>query len=196
MITPRPSLRLRSLLACLGLVLGLGLVPGVARATPGLHRTLHALVEVDAMTGAVVETTTRRDHSTSLAAGTAEVGSGDPMVDGGARYRVGSLTKPVVAATVLLLAEQGKVELDAPVDRYLPGQLRGQGDGAAIDGRLISVRQLLQQVSGLPEFSDAVNPDDPPDTPQEMLAVALQRTPTDRPGRVSPTPTPTTSSSG
>lgn len=182
MIKPRTSPRLRSVLLCLGLALGLVLVPDAARAAPGLHRALHALVEFDDMTGAIVETTTRGDHSTSVTAGTAEVASGEPMVDGEAQYRVGSLTKPVVAATVLLLAERGMVELDAPVDRYLPGQVRGQGAGAAIDGRLISVRQLLQQVSGLPEFSDAVEPTDPPDTPPEMLAVALQRTPTGRPG--------------
>lgn len=105
------------------------------------------------------------------------------MVDGEARYRVGSLTKPVVAATVLLLVEQGAVELSSPVEKYLPGQVRGTGDGAAIDGRLITVRQLMQHVSGLPEFSEVMDGGgDQPPSVEEQLCVALQRAPEGRPG--------------
>lgn len=104
------------------------------------------------------------------------------MVDGQARYRIGSLTKPVVAAAVLRLAEEGTIELAAPVEDYLPGQVRGEGDGAAIDGRLITIRQLLQQVSGLPEFSDVMDPGEDPPAVEEQLRVALQRTPPGRPG--------------
>jgi serine beta-lactamase-like protein LACTB len=36
------------------------------------------------------------------------------------RFRIGSVSKPVTAAAVGLLLEQGKLDLDAPVQRYVP----------------------------------------------------------------------------
>lgn len=36
-------------------------------------------------------------------------------------YRLMSMTKPITAVAVMQLAEQGKIELDAPLDRYLHG---------------------------------------------------------------------------
>jgi CubicO group peptidase (beta-lactamase class C family) len=36
-------------------------------------------------------------------------------------YRIGSITKTFTAAVVLLLAERGRLELDAPVGSYLSG---------------------------------------------------------------------------
>ncbi|MCC9145930.1 MULTISPECIES: serine hydrolase domain-containing protein [unclassified Arthrobacter] len=79
--------------------------------------------------------------------GNVETGE-DVPVDG--EVRIGSNTKTFTAVTVLQLVEQGLVELDAPVETYLPGLVRGEG----IDGANITVRQLLQHTSGLPEFSD------------------------------------------
>lgn len=37
------------------------------------------------------------------------------------RFRIGSITKTYVAAVVLQLVAEGKLELDAPVRRWLPG---------------------------------------------------------------------------
>ena len=34
-------------------------------------------------------------------------------------FRIGSLTKQITAAALLMLAEDGKLSLDAPVNRYL-----------------------------------------------------------------------------
>ncbi|BDZ48867.1 serine hydrolase [Frondihabitans sucicola] len=53
------------------------------------------------------------------------------------------------SVVILQLVQEGKVSLDQPVDRYLPGLLRGTG----IDGRKITVRQLLQHKSGLPNYT-------------------------------------------
>jgi CubicO group peptidase (beta-lactamase class C family) len=62
-------------------------------------------------------------------------------------YRWASITKQVTAVLILQEAAKGKIDLDAPVSRYLPGF---KGPNAA----RISVRQLLRHQSGLP------NPDD------------------------------------
>jgi uncharacterized protein YbbC (DUF1343 family) len=59
-------------------------------------------------------------------------------------FDLASLTKPIATATALMvLADQGKIDLDEPVERYLP-EFHGHGKDA------ISIRQILTHVSGLP----------------------------------------------
>jgi D-alanyl-D-alanine carboxypeptidase len=70
-------------------------------------------------------------------------------VDG--RVRIGSNTKTFTAVVVLQLVGEGKVALDAPVRRYLPGLLERYGQDARI-----TVRQLLQQTSGLPDYDEVI----------------------------------------
>lgn len=65
-----------------------------------------------------------------------------------ARFRIGSYTKTFVSATVLQLVGEGRLTLDDTVDEWLPGVVRGHGN----DGRKITVRQLLQHTSGLPDY--------------------------------------------
>ncbi|GAA3081220.1 hypothetical protein GCM10020254_27000 [Streptomyces goshikiensis] len=55
-------------------------------------------------------------------AGVADVRTGRGPV-AGARFRAGSVTKTFTAAVVLQLAAEGRVDLDGPVQRYLPGLL-------------------------------------------------------------------------
>ena len=61
------------------------------------------------------------------------------------RFRIGSVTKTFSAVVLLQLVDEGRLVLDAPVDRYLPGLLP--------DGR-ITVRHLLSHRSGLYDYSD------------------------------------------
>ncbi|MDR7335060.1 serine hydrolase domain-containing protein [Roseateles asaccharophilus] len=59
-------------------------------------------------------------------------------------FDAASLTKPVVTATLVqLLREQGRLDIEAPLQRYLPGC--GGDDKAGI-----TLRQLLTHSSGLP----------------------------------------------
>jgi D-alanyl-D-alanine carboxypeptidase len=67
--------------------------------------------------------------------------------------RIGSNTKTFTAVVVLQLVGEGKIGLDVAVDSYLPGLVRGEG----IDGRRITVRQLLQHTSGLPDYESLVD---------------------------------------
>jgi len=62
----------------------------------------------------------------------------------GDSFRIGSLTKTYVAAIVLQLAEEGRLSLDDPVARYLPGVVPGAGE--------ITMSDLLAHMSGLPDF--------------------------------------------
>ena len=61
-------------------------------------------------------------------------------------FFIGSLTKSITALAVMQLVEAGKVELDAPVQRYLPW-FRVADPEASIQ---MTVRHLLNQTSGLP----------------------------------------------
>jgi D-alanyl-D-alanine carboxypeptidase len=173
------------MVAMLSLFVSIGAVPTpvVAHDPPGLRQRLQELVTVDQMTGVVVHLQDRHGRGKSYRAGTAERGTGRGMVGGQAAYRAGSLSKPVVAVTVLTLSDAGMVDLGSPVERYLPGLVRGTGAGSAIDGRTITIRHLLQQVSGLPEFSDVVDESGGPYTPEELLAYALDRRPSGIPGQ-------------
>ncbi len=67
--------------------------------------------------------------------------AGDPVTPQ-TPFLLASLSKPVTAVAVMQLAEAGQIELDAPIQQYLPWLLPGTP---------ITVRQLLHQTSGLDE---------------------------------------------
>jgi CubicO group peptidase (beta-lactamase class C family) len=64
-------------------------------------------------------------------------------------FGIGSMTKSFTALAVLQLVDAGQVELDAPVQRYLPWFRLADPKAAA----RITVRQLLNQTSGLPTYA-------------------------------------------
>ena len=61
-------------------------------------------------------------------------------------FLVGSLSKLLTATAVMQLVDSGRVQLDAPVQQYLP-QFRVADEAAS---KQITVRHLLNQNSGLP----------------------------------------------
>lgn len=72
--------------------------------------------------------------------GDAQLGADDPLV-------IGSVTKTFVAATVLQLAEEGRLRLDDRLRDHLPDQHRFAGN--------VTIRQLMDHTSGLADvFND------------------------------------------
>jgi CubicO group peptidase (beta-lactamase class C family) len=59
------------------------------------------------------------------------------------RYAIGSISKQFTAAAILLLQQEGKLSLDDPVSRFIPGLTRGNE---------VTVRQLLSHTSGYQDF--------------------------------------------
>ncbi|MGW3436252.1 serine hydrolase domain-containing protein [Streptomyces bacillaris] len=115
-----------------------------------LQRSLDALVTQEKFPAALAWV--RKDGRTSsLVSGSAQLGGKAPVPHDG-YVRAGSNTKTFTAVVVLQLVAEGKVELDEPIETYLPGVVRGQG----IDGRKITVRQLLQHTSGLPNYTEHI----------------------------------------
>ncbi|MGB8886852.1 MAG: serine hydrolase domain-containing protein [Candidatus Korobacteraceae bacterium] len=59
------------------------------------------------------------------------------------RYSIGSISKQFTATAILLLAEEGKLSLDDPVSKYVPGLTRGNE---------ITIRELLSHTSGYQDY--------------------------------------------
>ncbi|WP_093865269.1 serine hydrolase domain-containing protein [Streptomyces sp. TLI_053] len=128
------------------------LSPATASAAPrpdSVQQSLDALVKKNGVPAALATVKGRdgRTRTYTAGVGNAATKAKVPM-DG--QVRIGSNTKAFTAVVVLQLVAEGKVGLDSSVDTYLPGLVRGEG----IDGRTITVRQLLQHTSGLPEYVD------------------------------------------
>ena len=79
------------------------------------------------------------------AQGLADRESGRAMTQD-AIFRLSSLTKPIVAATILALVDAGKLRLDDLVTRHLPDFRPRLADGSVPD---ISIHHLLTHTSGL-----------------------------------------------
>ncbi|MFI5935806.1 serine hydrolase domain-containing protein [Actinoplanes sp. NPDC051494] len=146
--------------------------PVSAATRDPIQTGLRHIVAADGWPGALLAVDTRDGRSRDLTAGVATIGTNRPVpVDG--QVRIGSNTKTFTAVVVLQLVGEKKIALDAPVETYLPGLVRGEG----IDGRHITIRQLLQHTSGLPNYTDDFG-DDPElqhryFEPRELLDRAL-----------------------
>jgi uncharacterized protein YbbC (DUF1343 family) len=102
------------------------------------HKTPGAVVVIGQRDGVVF----RRAYGARAVVPSREPMTADTIFD------LASLTKPIVTATsVMLLVEEGRLDLDSAVSTYLPGfDRRGKGR--------VTVRHLLLHTSGLP----SVNP--------------------------------------
>ncbi|MET9962477.1 serine hydrolase domain-containing protein [Streptomyces sp. NPDC006326] len=118
-----------------------------AGTTPDLEALTRALQNTTAAgaPGAMVRVTGSGRPLTS-AVGVQDRATGAAM-DPRSRFRIGSVTKTFSSVVLLQLVDEGKLGLDAPVNRYLPGLLP--------DDR-ITVRHLLTHRSGLADYTDAM----------------------------------------
>ncbi|MER7704267.1 serine hydrolase domain-containing protein [Kitasatospora sp. NPDC097605] len=111
-----------------------------AAARVDLGPELRALVERGAATAALAEARENGRRVYRGGAGVNDLDSGRPVRTDG-RFRIGSVTKTFVATVVLQLADEGRLRLDDPVERHLPGVVP--------NGGAITLRQLLNHTSGL-----------------------------------------------
>ena len=96
-------------------------------------------------------------------------------------FRIASNTKTMTAAVIVLLAQEGKLSLNDPVSKYVPGVPNGDN---------ITITELLNMRSGLYDYtSDRIISKtidtDPAKvwTPAEVLAIAFAHPPNFSPGK-------------
>jgi CubicO group peptidase (beta-lactamase class C family) len=100
--------------------------------------------------GIAITVVTEAGESAFVSAGLANAESGAP-VSPRTRFEIGSISKTFTALLLGILADEGKVDLDAAVADHLPW-FAPNGGGS----RAITVRHLLQHTSGLVAGADAL----------------------------------------
>ena len=148
-----------------------------------VQKSINGLVSVDKFPGATASVRQADGRVRNYTAGVADLKTRERM-PADSRVRIASNTKMFTATVVLQLVGEGRIKLDEPIETYLPGLVRGAG---GIDGRQITVRQLLQQTSGLLDyddelFADFVNALHTYYEPHDLLDVAFARAPESKPG--------------
>lgn len=76
--------------------------------------------------------------------GYADLEQGVPVDPARTKFRVGSVSKPMTAAALAKLYEAGKLDLDAPIQRYVPGFPKKEHD--------ITLRQLAGHIAGIRHY--------------------------------------------
>jgi serine-type D-Ala-D-Ala carboxypeptidase len=120
-----------------------------ASVAAALHDTVRAVLgralADSAFPGAIAVVGNRRGELTAVAVG--HLTWGEPAVpDRHSIWDMASLTKVVATTTsIMRLVDQGKVDVNAPVQTYLPDWV-GPGKSA------VTVRHLLTHTAGLPSF--------------------------------------------
>ncbi|MEU3693992.1 serine hydrolase domain-containing protein [Streptomyces narbonensis] len=146
--------------------------PASAAPRPDVvQQGLNALVR-DGQPAALASVEDRDGRTRTYTAGVGDLATGAKVPKDG-QVRIGSNTKTFTAVVVLQLVAEGRIDLDAKVDTYLPGLVRGKG----IDGSRITVRQLLQHTSGIPEYGTHIGDDEMKDRyfePRDLVDIALK----------------------
>jgi len=96
-------------------------------------------------------------------------------------FRIASNTKTMTAAVIVLLAQEGKLSLNDPVSKYVPGV--PNGDNITIT-ELLNMRSGLYDYTSDPIISKTIDTDPAKVwTPAEVLAIAFAHPPNFSPGK-------------
>jgi serine-type D-Ala-D-Ala carboxypeptidase/endopeptidase len=85
--------------------------------------------------------------------------AGAPALDASTEFQIGSITKTFTATLLAEMVQSGKVHLDDPIGKYLPAGTHTP----AYNGRQITLLDLAEQNSGLPEMPTNFAPANPSD---------------------------------
>lgn len=166
----RPSQIRAFWLASLCLIILISCHPADARTGSERLVSLRSQLEAIVKLGPPAVLATVRSSGTQqrIAVGIADISSGRKAHTNDV-WRVASVTKLVTAAIVLRLAQQRRLKLEHRLSQYLPGTIDLADQ--------ISIRQLLNHTSGIPDYLSA--PSIPINVSAERLGANLlrQRTP-------------------
>lgn len=131
-------------------------------ATGPVAASLQSFVDNHALAGAVVLAASRDKILCLEAVGYADIAAKKPMQINDL-FWIASMSKAITATGLMMLVDEGKVNVDDPVEKYLP-EFKGQmlavkgGDGKEVLSKPIhpiTVKEILTHTSGLPFKSNA-----------------------------------------
>lgn len=161
----QPMLSRRGLLGSALLAGGAGLLPrslfaatdsAAAGQWPHVARLVTGYVDAGKLAGAVALMGRGTEAPVTIARGVGTLG--DPRaIDADSLFRAYSMTKPITGMGVMMLIDEGKMQLDQPLADFLPKfarmQVQVKPDGSMTDLRpartAITIRHLLTHTSGL-----------------------------------------------
>ena len=128
-----------------------------AKRLERISDTAQRFIDEKQLAGAVTVVARRGKVAHFEAYGMMDLAANKPM-EKDTIFRIYSMTKPIAAAAVMMLCEEGKLQFNAPVSTYLP-ELGESKVAAAADtetltlieaNRDMTVRDLMRHTSGLP----------------------------------------------
>ena len=109
-----------------------------------IESLLSAEVDADRLMGCAVQVSVNGTPSPPIVVGRRRLSDPAVLVEPDTIFLVASITKPIVAAAVVRLVEEGHVVLDDPVTQYVP-------EFGANRKEDVQIRHLLTHTSGLPD---------------------------------------------
>lgn len=129
--------------------------PALVRAQ-GVSEGLKPFVEKEQLAGAVLLVADREKILALEAIGYANR-EDKTLLTNDSIFWIASQSKPITAALLMILVDEGKLKLDDPVEMYLPEFKNITFEGKSPKTK-ITVRQILSHTSGMPFKSTAENP--------------------------------------
>ncbi|MGC0362648.1 D-alanyl-D-alanine carboxypeptidase [Rhodococcus sp. 27YEA15] len=155
-----------------------------------LQRSIDIQADLDALvrSGAVGAIATLDDgtRTSVTTSGVPNRANGDSIGDN-YRVRIGSVTESFTAVLVLLLVSEGRIQLDTPIQRYLP-MLSGDAPWHGSTGAgAVTVRHLLQHRNGPSESAEGSHNGSRPPIADDPLTGAISVA-LDKPSQIDPGP--------
>lgn len=154
----RPRLRCLacSFVAVLAIAGAARLAAGEAAAQPDVVGVLKPFVDSHALAGAVAMVVDKDRVLSHQTIGLADIATQKPM-PADALVWIASMSKPLTGTVLMMLVDEGRIDLDAPVATYLPEFAHMQvevkvGDQVTLTQAVkpITVRHVMAHTSGLP----------------------------------------------
>lgn len=159
--------------------------PSLAQSPPAsssgpIAASLQPFVDNHTLAGAVTLVATKDKVLTLEAMGYADIAARAPMWTD-CLFWIASMSKPMTATALMMLVDEGKVNLDDPVEKYLP-EFQGQMVAVEQDAehvllkkpeRPITVKDVLSHTSGLPYMSRVEQKIDSMPLRESVLTYAL-----------------------
>jgi CubicO group peptidase (beta-lactamase class C family) len=118
---------------------------------PGVHEAMRKFVEAGDMSGALTLVVTKDKILHEDVIGLGNISTKEP-IKANSLFWIASMTKPITAASVLMLMDEGKLKITDPVAKYIPAfaNLKTPSGKPAN----LTITQILTHTSGLGEASN------------------------------------------